>query len=131
MSQLLGDTRDDLALNVCLKALAIANDYKKEVKPFYIIYVAKVDPGLQGAIVNGLFAQGGIRDAWRLSYDRPPLILGMLVWFVNNPLGIFDFVPELSSPPDVPLDPEFLSDRKEDQSIRVMEKGKSLNVLVS
>ena len=131
MTQLLGETRDDLALATWNKAISIANDYKSEVKPFYIMYVSKCDPHLQGAIVNGLCVSGGLREAWRLCHIRPPKILGMLVWFVNNPLGIFEFVPELSSPPDVPLDPSLLSDRKEDQSERVMEQGKSLNVLVS
>lgn len=131
MTQLLGETREDMATGCWNKAISIANQFKSEVKPFYILYISKVDPALQGAILNGLFTKGGIRESWRLSYEKPPLILGMLVWFVNNKLGIFEFVPELSSPPDIPLDPEFLSDRKEDQSIRVMEKGKQMNVLVS
>ena len=131
MVQLLGDTRDALALACFNKAYEIANDHKTEVKPFYIIYAAKADPALQGAVVNGLVASGGIREAWRLSYDRPPALLGILVWYVNNPLGEFQFLPELSSPPDVPLDPSMLSDRSEDQSTKVMEQGKKMNVLVS
>jgi hypothetical protein len=131
MVQLLGETREEMANATWNKAMSIAHDHKSEVKPFYIMYAGKVDPNLQGSIVNGLFAAGVIREAWRLSYARPPRILGLLVWFVNNPLGIFEFLPELSSPPDVLLDPSLLSDRKEDQSIRVMETGKNLNVLVS
>jgi hypothetical protein len=131
MVQELGETRDAMAMATWQKAISIANDHKSEVKPFYIVYAAKVDPALQGAVVNGLFASGGIREAWRLSYVRPPAMLGILVWFVNNALGTFEFLPELSAPPDVPLDPSLLSNRSEDQSIRVMEKGKQMNVLVS
>jgi hypothetical protein len=131
MSQELGETRDALAMDCWRKAEQIASERKNDVKPFYIIYAAKPDPSLSGAKVNGQLALGGIRQAFRLSYDRPPFVLGMLVWFVNNPMGIFQFVPELSSPPDTPLDPSLLSDRKEDQFTGVMEKGKKINVLVS
>lgn len=131
MSQTLGETRDAMAMDCWNKAEKIANDRKSDVKPFYIIYAAKSDPALSGANVRGLIASGGIRQTYKLSYDRPPLILGQLVWFVNNPLGIFQFVPELSSPPDIPLDPSVLSDRKEDQFGSVMEKGQKMNVLVS
>ena len=131
MSQELGETRDQMALDCWLQAEKIASERKHDVKPFYIIYAAKPDPALSGANVRGLIASGGIRQSFKLSYDRPPFVLGMLVWYVNNPLGIFEFVPQLSSPPDVPLDPSMLSDRKEDQFSTVMEKGKNINVLVS
>ena len=120
-----------MALDCWNKAEKIANDRKNDVKPFYIIYAAKSDPALIGASVRGQIADGGIRQTYRLSYDRPPIILGQLVWFVNNPLGIFQFVPELSSPPDIPLNPQWLSDRKEEQFSSLMDKGKKLNVLVS
>lgn len=131
MVQQLGETRDALALAAWNKAMSIADDHKKEVKPFYIIYAAKPDPALEGAIVNGLFACGGIREAWRLSHARPPVMLGLLVWYVDNAQGLFQFIPELSCPPDVPLDANLLSDRKEDQFTGVMQKGKNMNVLVS
>ena len=131
MTQTLGDTREDMAWAVWRKAEEIANDHKKEVKPFYIIYAAKPDPALKGAIVNGLVASGGIRQTFRLSYERPPAMLGILVWYVDNAQGIFEFQPHLSAPHDVPVHPSLLSDRSEDQSTAVMEKGKKLNVLVS
>lgn len=131
MAQTLGETRDSMALDCWRGAERIADERKNDVKPFYIIYAAKPDPALAGANVRGKKADGGIRQTYKLSYDRPPLILGQLVWYVNNPLGIFEFVPQLSSPYDVPLDPSLLSDRKEDQFSGVMEKGKKLNVLVS
>ena len=131
MAQLLGETRNALALATCRKAEQIAHDHKSEVKPFYIVYVAKPDPVLRGALVNGFVASGGIREAWRLTYERPQAILGQLVWFVNNPIGLFKFMPELSAPPDVPLDPSLLSDKREDQFVDIMAKGKDMNVLVS
>ncbi len=129
--QQLGETRDAMAFDCWNKAEAIANERKKDVKPFYIIYAAKPDPHLSGAVVNGQIAAGGIRETYKLSYDRPPSILGQLVWFVNNPMGIFQFVPELSSPYDVPLDPQLLSVRKEDQAPSVMQRGEKMNVLLS
>lgn len=131
MVQELGETRDAMAWDVWKKAETIASERKRDTKPFYIIYAAKPDPALAGANVRGQVAQGGIRQTFKLSYVRPPVILGQLVWFVNNPMGIFEFVPQLSSPPDIPLDPSLLSDRKEDQFSSVMEKGKNLNVIVS
>ena len=131
MSQELGETRDAMAWDCWHKAEQIASDYKHEVKPFYIVYVAKTDPALAGANVRGQVAFGGIRQCFRLTFERPQLLLGQLVWFVNNPMGIFEFVPQLSCPPDVPLDPSLLSNRKEDRAPRVMAKGKDMNVLVS
>lgn len=131
MPQEMGETRDALALDCWRKAESIAHERKNDVKPFYIIYAAKPDPALAGANVRGTIASGGIRQCFRISYDRPPFVLGMLVWFVNNPMGVFEFVPSLSSPPDVPLDPSLLSDRSEDQSTRVMEQGQKRKILVS
>jgi hypothetical protein len=131
MAQEMGETRDSMAQDCWDRAEQIASVRKKDDKPFYIIFSAKPDPGLKGAKVRGLYAAGGIRQTFKLSYDRPPFVLGMLVWYVNNPMGIFQFVPELSSPPDIPLDPSLLSDRKEDQFCNVMEKGKSIKILVS
>jgi len=131
MVQTMGETRDELAWDVWRKAEAIAHEHKKEVKPFYIVYAAKPDPALAGAIVNGLVASGGIRQSFRLSYERPQVYLGQLVWYVNNALGDFQFLPELSPPPDIPLDPSLLSTRSEDQCYGVMDQGKKMNVLVS
>lgn len=131
MVQELGETRDALSISTWEKAQSIANDHKTEVKPFYIVYAAKTDPSLQGAVINGLYASGGIREAWRLTHKRPQPFLGILVWYVDNAQGIFKFIPELSCPPDVPLDASLLSDRSEDQFTRVMQKGKDMNVLVS
>jgi hypothetical protein len=59
------------------------------------------------------------------------VILGILVWYVDNEKGIFEFRPELSAPHDVPLDPKLLSDKASDASASVAEQGEKLKVIVS
>lgn len=130
MSEELGAVREAMAQDCWAKAEQIAHERKNDVKPFYIIYFAKVDPALCGADAWGKHIAGGIRQSFRLSYDRPPFVLGMLVWFVNNPMGVFEFVPELSSPPDIPLDPSLLSTRSEDCSYAVADKAKEMNKII-
>lgn len=123
----LGPVRDEMASDCWQIAEGIAEDRSHDPKPFYIIYSAKVDPALAGADAWGKRVAGGIRQSYRLSYDRPPFVLGLLVWYVNAPLGIFQFVPELSSPPDIPIDPSLMSTRSEDQSYALMDKAKQMN----
>ncbi len=130
MTELLGEVRDAMAMDVWKQAENIALLNKHIVKPFYILYTAKVDPALAGAKVRGKHSDGGIRQAFRISYDRPPFVLGMLVWFVNNPCGVFEFVTQLSSPPDIPLDPSMLSDKSEDKSTQLMDKAKDMNKFI-
>jgi hypothetical protein len=131
MTQELGETREALAMQCWRLVSEFANNMKSEKRPFYIVYAAKSDPALQGAMVNGSVAIGGLRQTVKAYYNRPPAMLGIMVWYVDNNLGIFDFVPELSCPPDVPLDESMLSDKSEDQLTGVMEQGKKMNVLVS
>lgn len=97
------------------------NNMKHIDKPYYIVFAAKPDR----------FDSHKIRQAIKAYYQRPPKILGVLVWYVNNATGQFEFVPELSSPPDVPLDPSVLSEKAEDALPTVMSKGKQMNVLLS
>ena len=131
MVDTLGELREDYGWAAMHKAEAIANEHKDEKRPFYIMCFAKADPNLRGAIVNGMYVSGGIRETWRWSHARPPKVIGMLVWYVDNALGKFEIVDELSLPPDIPLDPSLLSDRSEDQYFGVMEQGKKNRVLVS
>lgn len=127
MSETLGEVRESMAQDCWNMAERIAHDRSKDQKPYYIIYSAKVDPGLSGADAWGKHVAGGIRQSFRLSYDRPPFVLGMLVWYVNNPRGIFEFVSDLSSPPDIPIDPSLLSHRSEDTSNALADKAKEMN----
>jgi len=115
----LGDVRDAMSWDCWRQAEDFASKVVSD-KPFYVAFHAKPD-----AKVNG------IRQAFKAYSIMPKGIIGLLVWYVDRPKGIFEFKPELSSPPDVPVDPSLLSDRREDQSESLMNKGKELNVLVS
>jgi len=120
MAEKFGETRDAMAMGCMQLVEDFANKMRSEVKPFYIVFFAKPDCSVSG-----------IRQTVKAYFHKPAKLLGILVWYVNNPLGIFDFVPELSSPPDIPLDPSMLSTRSADSFASVMQTGKDLKVLVS
>lgn len=126
MAQEIGESRDAWGLEVMKMAENFANNMKKEVKPFYIVYAAKMDNPMSEKMNRGVY-----RQTMKAYYDRPPKMLGILVWFVNHPLGVFEFCPELSAPPDVPVDPDLLGTKSEDFLPSVAEKGKDLKVIVS
>lgn len=121
MSQTIGEGREEWGLDVWQMAEAFAEKMNKEDRPFYIVYAAK--PHYQ--------YPGAFNQAMKAYYEVPPKILGILVWYVDNKNGIFEFSHELSSPPDIPVDISLLSDKEQDASQRVMEKGKKLGVLLS
>jgi len=126
MPTLIGEAREKWGRDVMKMAEDFANNMKNEVKPFYIVYAAKMD-NVQSARMK----QGVYKQTMKAYFKRPTPMLGILVWFVNNPLGIFEFQPHLSAPPDVPVDPSLLGEKAEDALPSVMEKGKELNVLLS
>lgn len=119
MVQSLGETRESMAWDCWRMAEDFASKVKSD-KPFYVAFHAKPDASMNA-----------IRQAFKAYSIMPKGIIGLLVWYVDRPKGIFEFKPELSSPPDVPVDPSLLSDKSEDQFTSVMQKGKDLNVLVS
>ena len=121
MAQTLGESREALALDVWKMAEEFANDMKHVTEPYYIVYHAKHDKNKPGVI----------RQAIKAYFKRPNLMIGLLVWYVDNQNGIFSFVPELSSPPDIPVDPKLLSDKAEDALPTVMAQGKKLGVIWS
>lgn len=121
MATEIGEAREAWGRDVVQMVEDYANSMKKEVKPFYIVYACKKD----------LNNPGVFRQTMKAYHARPPAMLGILVWYVNHPLGEFRFVPELSAPPDVPLDERLLSDKASDASDRVMAQGKQLNALIS
>lgn len=125
MAQELGETREKMAMDCWTQAEKFAENMKSETRPFYIVFFAKPDADIEGKGVKG------IRQAFKAYFARPVGVLGILVWYVDHSKSEFSFVPELSSPPDVHLDPRDLSGKSEDQLYGVMEKGKKLNVLVS
>jgi len=121
LTVLIGEAREQWAADVWAKAEDFANNMKQEEKPFYIVYACKQDKSHPDRFFQAIKAY----------YQRPTPLLGILVWYVNNPRGIFEFVPELSAPPDIPVDPNLLSDKSEDMSARVASQGEKLNVLLS
>ena len=121
----MGEVREAMAQDCWTLVEQFAENMRSEKKPFYIVYFAKPDADIEGRGIKG------IRQTIKAYYHRPAPLLGILVWYVNHPMGIFQFIPELSSPPDVPIDPSLLSTKSEDSFTGVMEKGKNLNVIVS
>jgi len=103
-----------------------ANHMSREMKPFYIVYACKEDRGMSNQLGRTAFKQ-----AMKAYYDKPPAMLGILVWYVNHGKSEFRFCPELSAPPDVPLDERLLSDKASDASERVAAQGEKLNALIS
>ena len=126
MAQELGESIVAWANDVFKLVEDFAANMKSEVKPFYIVYACKEDKATSVKMGRTVF-----RQTMKAYYHRPPAMLGILVWFVNHPTSQFQFIPELSAPPDVPLDPALLSDKACDASDRVAEQGQKLKVLVS
>ena len=121
MVQEMGESREAWGWDVMKMAEDFANKMKRETKPFYIVYACKEDRNKPGVF----------RQAMKAYYAKPPAMLGILVWYVNHPMGEFRFIPELSAPPDVPIDPSLLSDKASDASDRVMAQGEKLKALIS
>lgn len=122
----MGDARETWGRDVCKMVEDFANKMNKEDRPFYIVYACKEDKGMSNKLGKSVFKQ-----AMRAYYARPQAMLGILVWYVNHPMGEFRFIPELSAPYDVPVDPALLSDKASDASERVAAQGEKLNVLIS
>ena len=126
MVQEIGESREAWGRNVMQMAEDFAENMKHERDPFYIVYACKEDKGMSSRLGRAAYKQ-----AIRAYKSKPPAILGILVWYVNHTTGEFRFVPELSAPPDVPLDPSLLSDKASDASERVAAQGEKLKALVS
>lgn len=126
MAQEIGESREKWGSDVWQMAEKFADNMKKEVRPFYIVYAAKYDTPRSNQTGQQIFNQ-----TMKAYYHRPQPMLGILTWYVDNAQGIFQFIPELSAPPDVPLDPELLSTRTEDSSARVAQQGQKLHAIVS
>lgn len=127
----MGDHREQMGVDTWNMAMQCAESAKHVKKPFYIIYAAKEDVGLKNSILNGKYCKGAARYGFFGETQRPQPAFGQIVWFVDNAQGIFEFIPELSLPPDIPLEDFMLSGLSEDQLIPVMEKGKQFKALVS
>jgi len=126
VSQQIGESREAWGRDVVQMAEDFAEHMRHERDPFYIVYACKEDKGASTRLGRAAFKQ-----AIRAYKTKPPAMLGILVWYVNHTTGEFRFVPELSAPPDVPLDPTLLSDKASDASERVAVQGEKLKALVS
>jgi hypothetical protein len=117
----IGEAREQWGRDIWKMAEDFANNMKKEEKPFYVVYCAKQDK----------YDERIFRQTIKAYYHRPAPMLGILVWYVDNNQGIFEFIPDLSAPPDVPINPNLLSNDSCDESARVAEQGKRLHALLS
>jgi len=116
MVQELGETREPMAADAIKYIEDFVSKMKHEKKPFYVVYCAR----------ENQLIPGQIRQTVKAYREKPPALLGVLVWYVDNSLGIMEFKPELSAPWDIPTNPLLLSDRSEDQFVRIMERGKQV-----
>lgn len=121
MAQEMGESRDAWGMGVLKLVENFANNMKHEDKPYYIVYAAKQDR----------YDPQVFRQTIKAYYHKPAPLLGILVWYVDNAQGRLDFMPELSAPPDVPLDSRLLSLDSKDQFSSVMSQGKKLHAIVS
>jgi hypothetical protein len=121
MSVEIGEAREKWSADVIELVTEFAHKMKHVKEPFYIVFHAKADKGYENTF----------RQTIKAYYERPPFVLGLLVWYVDHKKSEISFVPELSSPPDVPLDPNLLSDKAEDAFSRVMAQGDKAKILLS
>ena len=126
MVDTIGDKREEWGWDVMNMVERFANNMSKEDRPFYIVYACKQDKPQSDKLGKGVYKQ-----AIKAYFRKPMAMLGILVWYVNHKTGEFYFCPELSAPPDVPLDPSLLSDKASDASDRVMAQGQKVHAINS
>lgn len=119
----IGEAREKLGRDVWAEAEKFANNLNSDKEPFYIVYHAKW--------ARGNKPMPELNWAMKAYRQKPPVMLGILVWYVDNSRGIFEFRPELSAPPDVPLDQSLMSTKSSDSFASVSGQGKKLNALLS
>jgi hypothetical protein len=117
----IGEVREELSYECIERVEEYANKHKKFRQPFYIVVCAKTDR----------LKHGQINATIQHYFERPPAMLGLLVWYADSQKGILDFLPELSFPPDIPLDPSVLSTKSSDFVPSIAEKGEKAKVLLS
>jgi hypothetical protein len=118
--QTIGESREAWGWDIWRKAEDFAGKVKAD-KPFYVVFAAKGERARPNVF----------RQAFKAYFQRPPKMLGILVWSVDQARGLFELVPELSIPPDVPLDPALLSTDSADQCASIMETGQRMGVILS
>lgn len=117
----IGDLREELGRETMDRVESYANNLKKDQFPCWIVVAAKAD----------MFKRGQINATIQHYHQCPPAMLGILVWYADKEKGILDFLPDLSFPPDIPLNPADLSKESSDSYAGIAEKGEKLKVLLS
>jgi len=117
----IGDLREDLSRETMNRVESYANGLHKKQFPCWIVVCAKTDR----------FKSGQINASIQHYKKCPPKMLGILVWYADKEKGILDFLPDLSFPPDIPLNPADLSTKSSDSFESVAQKGEDLKVLLS
>ena len=116
MVQEIGETRTEMAKATMKYVEDFVSKMKHENEPYYLVYCAK----------ENHLVPGQIRQTIKAYREKPPTLIGVLVWYVDNKEGIMDFRPDLSAPWDIPTNPLILSDKSEDKFLRVMERGQQV-----
>ena len=120
MAQEMQESREAWGWNIWRMAEDFASKILSD-KPFYVVFAAKPEKSRPNVF----------RQVLKAYYEKPPKLIGILVWYVDKAKGLFDLVPDLSIPPDVPLDPALLSKDARDMSPALMEVGREMGVLLS
>lgn len=121
MAQEIGESREAWGLKVVQMIQDFASNMKHIDRPFYIVFACKPDRSHPGVF----------RQTVKAYYEKPPAILGILVWYVDHKESKLEFVPELSAPYDMPIDERLLSTKSEDSFARVASQGQKLNAIIS
>lgn len=102
--QLMGETREPMALDCWTDAQRLAEKYSKELKrDFWVLFAAKPHVSLPRTIVAG----------WDVVAARPPAgMVGVLVFKWDHKEKALSVDEALSLPPDVPLSDVELSNER-------------------
>lgn len=118
----IGDVRDEFGWELMKRVEELVNNLSDVRDPYWIVFHAK----------NDKLSPGKINATIQHYFQEPPKdILGILVWYVDNSIGRVELLSDFSSPPDIPVDPTALSDKKEDFSADVAKRGEKLKVILS
>ena len=117
----MADFREALVMETVERVSKYADLIPDSESPCYIIVAAKPDKNKPGKI-----------NATMQHYlERPPVIIGLLVWYVDKQKGLLEFVPELSLPPDIPLEEKHVSKDSKDSFARISEVGSRAGIILS
>lgn len=118
MTYIMHEVREAMSQGCVDYVMDFIDNMRHIKEPFYAVYCADVDRLNANRINHTVKAYHG----------KPPEMIGILVWYVDNRLGICDFRPDLSAPPDMPINPAFLSDDPKDLIVSVAQQGKRINL---